>query len=82
MINLNQLRAFYQAAKHLSFTKAAKELYITQPAVTSQVKLFEDSLDIKLFKKKAGRVRKLGGYLVAGKQRSPEMKFSELGMQL
>ncbi|MFH1953094.1 MAG: LysR substrate-binding domain-containing protein [Pseudomonadota bacterium] len=55
MINLNQLRAFYQAAKHMNFSRAAKQLFITQPAVTAQVKLFEDSLELKLFKKKGGR---------------------------
>lgn len=55
MINLNQLRAFYQTAKHLSFTDAANELCITQPAVTSQVRLFEEQLDLRLFKKRAGK---------------------------
>lgn len=52
MINLNQLRAFYCVAKNLSYTKAAKELFITQPAVTSQVKHFEDFSQLKFFKKK------------------------------
>lgn len=52
MINLNQLRAFYCVAKNLSYTKAAKELFITQPAVTAQVKHFEDISDLKFFKKK------------------------------
>jgi DNA-binding transcriptional LysR family regulator len=56
MINLNQLRAFYQTAKHLSFTAAANELCITQPAVTSQVRLFEEMLELKLFKKRAGKI--------------------------
>ena len=52
MINLNQLRVFYHVAKNLSFTKAAHELFITQPAVTAQVKLFEEWCDLKFFKKK------------------------------
>jgi DNA-binding transcriptional LysR family regulator len=52
MINLNQLRVFYHVAKNLSFTKAAADLFITQPAVTAQVKLFEAWCDLKLFKKK------------------------------
>jgi DNA-binding transcriptional LysR family regulator len=56
MLNLNQLRAFCQTAKHLSFTEAAKALYITQPAVTAQVKLFEDYLELKLFKKRKGKL--------------------------
>jgi DNA-binding transcriptional LysR family regulator len=57
MINLNQLRAFYQTAKHLSFTEAANELCITQPAVTSQVRLFEEMLELRLFKKRAGKLQ-------------------------
>jgi len=52
MINLNQLRAFYQAAKYQNFSKAAKNLFVSQPAVTAQVKLFEDYCGLKLFKKK------------------------------
>lgn len=57
MINLNQLRAFYLTAKHLSFTEAANELCITQPAVTSQVRLFEETLGLRLFKKRAGKLQ-------------------------
>ena len=41
MINLNQLRAFYYVAKHASFTIAAEKLFISPPAVTAQIKLFE-----------------------------------------
>ncbi len=52
MLNFNQLRAFYHVAKNMSFTSAARALFITQPAVTAQVKLFEDYCDLKLFKKK------------------------------
>jgi DNA-binding transcriptional LysR family regulator len=52
MINLNQLRAFYYVAKYSSYTIAAKKLFISQPAVTSQVKLFENHHDLKLFNKK------------------------------
>jgi DNA-binding transcriptional LysR family regulator len=52
MMNLNQLRVFYEAARTGSFTSAAKKLCITQPAVTAQIKSFEDQCDLKLFKKK------------------------------
>jgi len=52
MINLNQLRVFYEAARTGSFTNAAKKLCITQPAVTAQIKTFEDQCNLKLFKKK------------------------------
>jgi len=51
-VNLNQLRAFFIAAKEKSITKAAKALFVTQPAITTQVKSLEQDLDIKLFKKR------------------------------
>lgn len=52
MLNFNQLRVFYIAAKHLNFTAAAAELCISQPAVTAQVKAFEAFCHLKLFQKK------------------------------
>jgi len=56
MLNLNQLRVFYEAARSGSFTSAAKKLFITQPAVTAQMKAFEDQCNLKLFKKKGRRL--------------------------
>ena len=56
MVNFNQLRVFYHAARCRNFTRAAKELLITQPAVTAQVRLFEDHCDLKLFKRRGRRV--------------------------
>ncbi|MGD9055945.1 MAG: LysR family transcriptional regulator [Desulfobacterales bacterium] len=52
MLNLNQLRAFYQVAKCQNVSLAARQLFVSQPAVTAQVKLFEESCGLKLFKKK------------------------------
>lgn len=49
---LNSLKAFESAARHLSFTKAADELFVTQAAVSHQIKLLEDFLGIPLFKRK------------------------------
>ena len=56
MVNLNQLRAFYYVAKHSSYTIAAKKLYISQPAVTAQIKLFEEFYDMKLFRKQGRKL--------------------------
>ena len=50
-INLNQFRSFYLAVREKSITKAAEVLYITQPAVTMQLKSLEEDLDLKLFRK-------------------------------
>jgi DNA-binding transcriptional LysR family regulator len=52
MLNLNQLRVFYEAARSGSFTSAARRLCITQPAVTAQIKAFEDQCNLKFFKKR------------------------------
>ena len=49
---LNSIRAFEATARHLSFSKAADELNVTPGAVSQQVKVLEDSLNIKLFKRK------------------------------
>src|SRR5262249_15703448 len=46
---LNALRAFEAAARHVSFTRAAGELCVTQGAVSHQVKALEAELGIKLF---------------------------------
>lgn len=43
-------------AKTLSYTKAARNLFITQPAVTNQVKAFEDVCGLKFFTKKGKRI--------------------------
>ncbi len=48
---LNALRAFESAARHLSFTRAAEELHVTQAAISHQVKSLEDYLGIKLFRR-------------------------------
>lgn len=56
MLNFNRLRVFCQTARYLSCTRAAEKLYITQPAVTAQIKLLEDSCNLKLFKKKGRRI--------------------------
>jgi LysR family glycine cleavage system transcriptional activator len=49
---LNALKAFEAASRHLSFTRAAEELFVTQAAVSHQIKSLEDNLGIKLFRRK------------------------------
>jgi DNA-binding transcriptional LysR family regulator len=48
---LKQLKTFEVTARHMSFTRAADELCITQAAVSHQIKTLEDALDVKLFKR-------------------------------
>ncbi len=48
---LNALRAFEAAARHLSFTRAAEELHVTQAAISHQVKSLEEQLERKLFRR-------------------------------
>lgn len=48
-ISLNALRFFYYVAKHGSVTLAAKKLFVTQSAVSKQIKNLEDALELSLF---------------------------------
>jgi len=50
---LNALRAFEASARHLSFTRAAAELCVTQAAISHQVKALEARLGATLFKRLA-----------------------------
>ncbi len=43
------VRVFLLAARHLSFTLAAKEVALSQPAVTARIKKLEESLGVELF---------------------------------
>lgn len=48
---LNALRAFEASARHLSFTRAAEELNVTQTAISQHVKNLEDRLGVLLFRR-------------------------------
>ncbi|TGV08958.1 LysR family transcriptional regulator [Alcaligenaceae bacterium 429] len=49
--SITSLQCFEAAARHLSFTHAAKELHLTQSAVSKQVALLEDTLQTPLFRR-------------------------------
>jgi LysR family transcriptional regulator, glycine cleavage system transcriptional activator len=53
---LNTLRGFEASARHLSFTKAAEELFLTQGAISRQVKELEIDLNQKLFRRYTRRI--------------------------
>jgi len=48
-VTFRQLKVFAAVARHLSFTRAAQELHLSQPAVSMQIKQLEDSAGISLF---------------------------------
>lgn len=51
-----RLQVFYTVAKQLSFTKAAEQLFMTQPAVTFQVKQLEEHFNTRLFERGHGKI--------------------------
>lgn len=48
-LTLRQLSVFEAVARHLSFSRAARELHLTQPAVSMQIKQLEQNVGIALF---------------------------------
>src|SRR5690242_8452944 len=52
MPSLDLLQGFEAAARHLSFTKAGEELFLTQSAVSRQMKELEDQLGVALFERR------------------------------
>src|SRR3970040_1909644 len=51
-----RLQVFYTVARQLSFTKAAEQLFMTQPAVTFQVKQLEEQFNARLFDRSHGKI--------------------------
>ena len=66
MVNLELYRVFYTVARCGSLTKAAEELYISQPAVSQAVKQLENQLGTSLFNRmhKGMELSKQGGELI------------------
>jgi len=56
ILNMNQLRSFHLAAKLQSITNAARELMVTPPAITMQVKQLEETVGIKLMYRDGNRI--------------------------
>lgn len=56
-MKLEYIRYFNHLAKVLSYTKAAQELYITQPTLSMAIRQIEKELDLQLFKRAAGSSR-------------------------
>ena len=56
-VTLRQLKIFESVARHLSFSRAAEELHLTQPAVSMQVQALEDQAGLPLTEQAGKRVR-------------------------
>ena len=56
-VTLRQMRVFTTVARHLSFTRAACELHLTQPAVSQQIKLLEAEVGMPLFEQIGRKVQ-------------------------
>lgn len=94
MVNLELYRVFYTVAKCGSLTKAAEDLYISQPAVSQSVKQLENQLGITLFNRthrgmelsaQGGKlifpeVERALGLLYEAENRIAEMKTSATGV--
>ncbi len=48
-MNLRQLEAFIKVSDSKSFSKAAQELYLTQPTVSAHIQTLEKELKVRLF---------------------------------
>lgn len=51
-----RLKVFLEVAEHLSFTRAAKELYISQPAISKHIQELEAAYQVQLFNRQNGRI--------------------------
>ncbi len=93
MVNLDLYRVFYTVAKCGSLTRAAEELYISQPAVSQSIKQLENQLGVSLFNRthRGMELSAQGGKLIfkevesalkllyAAENRIEEMKSSATG---
>ncbi len=55
-LTLRQLQVFESAATHLNFSLAAKQLYLSQPAVSMQIKQLEENIGLPLFEQMGKKV--------------------------
>ena len=60
MLNFRQLMVFYEVAKTGSLSSAAENLFLTQPAVTWQIKNLEESLGLKFFERSGRKIMLTG----------------------
>ncbi len=85
-VTMRQLKVFESIARHLSFTRAAEELYLTQPTVSMQIKKLSDEVGLPLYEQigkrihltDAGRELQAACRDILGRLEQLEMAFSEM----
>lgn len=55
-MTIDQLQIFLAVAQHMHFTRAAEELYITQPSVSAAIQSLEEQYGVKLFNRVGRRI--------------------------
>src|SRR3981189_605221 len=81
---LRQLKVFENGARHWSFTRAAEELHLTQPAVSTQVKELEGHAGLPLFEQLGRKIyltQAGGDMLHHGRPLIPQLREAEEAMQ-
>ncbi len=74
-------RVFLEVAANLSFSKASKALFISQPAVSKQIKILEDQYQLPLFERKGNSIliteagKKLYRYLLEAREIEKKIEF-------
>lgn len=53
----DKLQIFLTVAKHMNFSRAAEEMYMTQPAISQYIKRLEDELDVQLFDRSQKKIQ-------------------------
>jgi DNA-binding transcriptional LysR family regulator len=85
-LTLRQLSIFGAVARHLSYTRAAEELHLSQPAVSMQLKQLEENVGLplleqigkKIFLTEAGREMRHYGRVIAQQLAEAEAVLAEL----
>ncbi len=78
-LTLRQLKVFESVARRLNYTRAAEELFLTQPAVSMQVKQLEEQLGVALFEQLGKRIHLTeAGREVLGYARTVTQQLDEL----